>query len=126
MEYHDGDDDFKGKRVPYAPSNTVFAGVNYVVPAGSDWVLDFNLKCKGVGPIYWDNANLYRQNFYAQLGASAKATYKWLSFELWGDNLTGTKFDVFQFESLGYRFLQRGKPARGGITVRLDFGFGRR
>ncbi len=126
MEYHDGDDDFKGKRVPYAPSNTLFAGVNYIVPAGRDWVLDFNLKCKGVGPIYWDNANLYRQNFYAQLGASAKATYKWLSFELWGENITATKFDVFQFESLGYRFLQRGKPARGGITVRLDFGFGRR
>lgn len=126
MEYRDGEDDFKGKRVPYAPSNTMFAGVSYAVPIGSDWGLDFSVRCKGVGPIYWDNANLYRQKFYAQLGASVKATHKWLSVELWGDNLTATKFDVFQFESLGTHFLQRGKPARGGVTVRLDFGFGRR
>ncbi len=126
MEYRDGEDNFKGNRVPYAPSNTMFAGVNYSIPVGADWDMDLTLRCKGVGPIYWDNANQYRQNFYAQLGASAKATHKWLSVELWGENLTATKFDVFQFESLGTHFLQRGKPARGGITVRLDFGFGRR
>ena len=37
------------------------------------------------------------------------------------ENITGTKFNTFYFSSLGNSFLQRGKPRRFGITVRLNF-----
>ena len=39
----------------------------------------------------------------------------------WMDNITGTKFDTFYFESMGNKFIQRGKPRRFGLTVRLNF-----
>ena len=53
---------------------------------------------------------------------SAAARLSWITVEAWAENLTGTKFDVFYFESMGNRFVQKGKPRRFGVTLRLNFG----
>ncbi len=121
--FHNGKADLSGKRVPYAPSHTLFVGVSYRLPLDCSWLsaISFNPTLRCTGPIYWDEENLYRQDFYAELGMSVKLEHSWWSLDFWGKNLTDTRFDVFRYESIGNTFFQRGKPVRGGVTLRLNF-----
>lgn len=121
VRFVDGNDDFKGNYVPYAPSHTLSARVGYTHRITDNWHMDYNMDVRGVGRIYWNEANTVSQPFYAQLGASVVARNSWVSIEGWIENATGTKFDVFYFESIGNRFLQRGKPRRFGVTLRMEF-----
>lgn len=120
VDFSNGREDYAGKKVPYAPSNTLFAGLTWIRPLNRTLELELNANLRGVGAICWDEANLFRQPFYAQLGASATLrTTRW-SVQLWGENLTDARFDTFSYVSIGNRFLQRGKPLRGGVTLRLS------
>ncbi|WP_290089969.1 TonB-dependent receptor [uncultured Duncaniella sp.] len=119
--FFDGHDDLSGKRVPYAPSNTLFLSAAYRMPVRSSMVeaISFCPTLRGTGSIYWDEMNIYRQPFYAELGASIRLEHSRYSLDLWGKNLTDTKFDVFRYESIGNNFFQRGKPLCAGITLRI-------
>lgn len=109
--------------LPYAPAHTLFASSTYRQPLPfAVHTLEFTLSGRGVGRIYWNEENSLSQPFYAQLSASVTAKTKWADIELWGENLTATKFDVFYFKSMGNNFLQRGKPLRYGLTLRFNFG----
>lgn len=119
VEFDNGRADYSGKRVPYAPSNTLFAGLTWQRPLSRSLALELNANMRGVGSIYWDEENLFRQPFYAQLGASATLRAARWSVDLWGENLTDAQFDTFSYVSIGNRFLQRGKPIRGGVTLRI-------
>lgn len=120
VEFSNGREDFAGRQVPYAPSNTLFAGLTWTRNLTKDLEIELDANVRGVGDIYWDEDNMFRQPFYAQLGASATLrTARW-SIDLWGENLTDTRFDTFSYVSIGNRFLQRGKPLRGGVTFRLS------
>lgn len=122
VRFDNGQENFKGNRVPYAPANTLFAGVSYTWPVNR-WLdtLTFEANVRGVGNIYWDEANSERQPFYALAGGSVTARRGWLSLRLWGENLTSTRYTVFSFTSIGNRFVQRGKPLTWGVTLRMDF-----
>lgn len=122
--YDNGIADMSGKRIPYAPRNTVFASASYRLPLKASRhlqpdAIEFNANCRGVGPIYWDDANTVKQNFYALAGASVCIENKNYSLTLWGENLTGTQYSTFYFVSMGNAFLQRGKPVRLGATLRI-------
>lgn len=119
VEFDNGRENYAGKRVPYAPSNTLFASLTWRRSLTRTLELELNGSLRGVGSIYWDEENLYRQPFYAQLGASATLRGARWSVDIWGENLTDTRFDTFSYVSIGNRFLQRGKPVRGGVTLRL-------
>ncbi len=121
--FMDGGEDLSGNRVPYAPSNTLFLSAAYRLPVRSSIIdaISFCPTLRGTGSIYWDEENLYRQPFYAELGASIRFEHSRYSVDLWGKNLTDTRFDVFRYESIGNNFMQRGKPLRGGITLRINF-----
>ena len=122
VEFYNGRTDYTGKRVPYAPSHTLFAGLTYTRDfKGFVNRLSVNANVRGVGSIYWDEDNLYRQPFYALAGASLHLEHDWLSFDIWGENLTDTRYHTFSFVSISNRFLQRGKPVIYGATVRLNF-----
>lgn len=81
--------------------------------------IEFNVNCRGVGPIYWDDTNSVSQNFYTLLGASVGIVNKRYSATLWGENLTSMQYSTFYFVSMGNAFFQRGKPRRIGITLRI-------
>lgn len=122
VDFDNGKESFDGCRVPYAPANTLFLGLTHRLPlASGSSCLTFNLNLRGVGSIYWDEANTVSQPFYALLGASVEWQRRNLSISLWGENLTDTRYATFYFVSIGNAFLQRGKPAEGGVTLRYSF-----
>lgn len=122
IRYDNGKENFAGKRIPYVPSNTVYASATYAMRINSGYFygIDFNINAKGFGKIYWDEANEHIQNFYILAGASAKFIFADFSIELWGKNLTGTRYDTFYFVSMGNTFLQKGKPMQYGITLNIE------
>ena len=72
MKFTDGKNDYKDNYVPYAPVNTIFGSAAYNHNIGK-WNLEYNLRCRGVGRIYWNEENDARQPMYALLGASFTA-----------------------------------------------------
>lgn len=121
-EFHNGINDYSGKFIPYAPHNTMFAGVSYILPVNTSWLksLTLDVNCRGVGEIMWDEANLVKQPFYMLPGASVMMDFNKCSLTLWGENLSDTKYNTFYFVSIGNAFLQRGKPLRIGMTFRVQ------
>lgn len=115
--------EYKGNHVPYAPSNTLYLSATYRQPVKSSLLksIGFTADMRGTGEIYWDEANEYRQPFYAEMGANIRFELPCGSLDLWGKNLTDTRFSTFRYESMSNSFFQRGLPVRGGLTLRLDF-----
>ncbi len=115
--------EYKGNHVPYAPSNTLYLSATYRQPIKSTLLksIGFTADMRGTGKIYWDEANEYRQPFYAELGANIRFELPCGSLDIWGKNLTDTRFSTFRYESMSNSFFQRGLPLRGGLTLRLDF-----
>ncbi|MDE6009902.1 MAG: TonB-dependent receptor [Muribaculaceae bacterium] len=124
VDFYDGRENYKGKRLPYAPSNTLFAEASYMFNMSKrfrEHYLAFNLNFSGTGDIYWNEANTLRQNFYGLLGGSlGYHTPRW-SVEVWAKNLTGTKYYTFYFLSMGNEFRQRGHGRDFGVSIRARF-----
>lgn len=122
VKFFNGIHDYAGKKLPYAPRNTLFVqGLWYQPLKGrhvSGLTVDVNLR--GNGKIYWNEANTLYQNFYALLGASVTLEARRWSLQVWGKNLTATRYDTFYFMSMGNEFLQRGRPLQVGATLRLS------
>lgn len=123
VRFHNGIDDFKGKYIPYAPQNTLFAQAQYTFGFGKRLVRSLTLEAdvRGTGRIYWNESNNRSQDFYALLGASATLEGEIWSLQIWGRNLTDADYHTFYFMSMGNEFLQRGRPLQAGATLRLFF-----
>lgn len=124
IEFNNGRADYSGKRVPYAPVNTLFLGAGWSKPLdGFIDGFDFEVNTRGTGRIWWDEANTVSQPFYMLLNASVGATRRNWRLELWADNITDTQYATFYFVSIGNTFLQRGNGFSAGATLsyKLDF-----
>lgn len=122
-KYNDGRADYKGKRVPYAPSNTLFAEVNYIATPLTfrNITPSVNVNFSGAGNIFWNEANTIEQPFYGLLNASVSLSGNHWTLRLWGRNLTSTRYSNFYFMSIGHAFMQQGNPRQIGATLRLRF-----
>ena len=124
VEYNDGKADYKDKLVPYSPTHTLFAQAFYTynIKGDKDWLrsITFDASVKGTGEIYWNEANTLRQPFYALLGSSITLAGRHYSLQLWGQNLTGTRYNTFYFVSISHEFLQRGRGRMLGATLRIN------
>lgn len=120
LSYIDGPNNYKGKTVPYAPAHTMYAAVEYNQPLPMWWFngISFEINTRGVGPIYWDEANEHRQNFYALVGASVRLNLSKVSVDFWGRNILNKDYNTFYFKSMGNSFLQRGDRRTFGVTLR--------
>ena len=124
VDYNDGKEQYKGNYIPYAPQNTIFLQALYTFPLHRNVLdirritLDANLRA--TGKIYWNEQNTLSQPLYAELGANVELEAGKWSLQLWGANLTNTKFHTFYFMSMGNEFVQRGKPLRFGATLRFS------
>lgn len=121
-EFNNGMDNFKGKVIPYAPQNTLFLQALYQCSPEfmKEWNLTCDLNLKGTGKIYWNESNTEWQKFYLQLGGSLTLENKDWSVQIWGKNLTDTRYHTFYFLSMGNDFLQCGRPWQIGATVRYS------
>lgn len=119
VKFDDGEADYAGNVLPYAPRNTVSLGATYRLHVGTRMLDDVVVNCswQGAGKIYWNESNTLSQNFYSQLGASVDLHKGDFTLSLWGRNLTGTDFYTFYFKSVGNSFFSHGKPRRLGITL---------
>ena len=122
VDYNNGKTNYAGNRVPYVPANTLSASVNYHIPLNHKFFhsLFLNINTSAFGKIYWDEDNQFTQPFYALLNANIILQMKYLTLELWGKNLTQTRYDVFRFVSVGNTFLQSGKPLTFGAKIKLE------
>ena len=121
-EFVSGGKNYAGNYIPYAPKNSLSLRLMQTVPFTSRWIdrMILGIGVTGAGRIYWNEANDVSQPFYAMLDASVRFEGKRWAVDLWCKNATNTKYDVFYFESMGNRFLQRGRPMAGGVRVMVN------
>ncbi len=121
--FTDGRNDYTGKHVPYAPVHTLWAGAvwEHDMPGSFVERLSVLANVRGVGEIWWNEANTLRQPFYAILDAGISATHGAFTAELKATNLTSTRYSTFYFVSIGNAFLQRGDGF--GLTLALKVRF---
>lgn len=119
--------DYTGNHVPFAPSHTLNAGVEYCLPLSGRLAKQFfcGINLTGNGKIYWNEENTFSQPFYALLGAHAGADFGAVRIDFWGKNLTDTRYDTFFFTSSAtlreLTFGQTGNPLQFGVDVSLHF-----
>ena len=79
----------------------------------------------GNGKTYWDIDNQYSQEVYAQLGAHLLFDLGSVNVNLWGKNLTNTKYSTFLVESsvdgVKNAFAQRGLPIHMGVDISVKW-----
>ena len=122
-DYDGGDEDYSGNYVPFVPKHTINVDANYSWYFANSWAnrLTLGLNYSDAGRIYWLESNTAYQNNQPQLGARATLQTKYVQVELWGRNITNSKYDTFLFESMHRTFTQKGKPAQVGIDLRWHF-----
>ena len=121
-QFVSGGVDYAGNYIPYAPKNSLSLRLIESVPLRSRWIdrVVLSVGVTGAGRIYWNEANDLSQPFYAMLDASVRFEGAHWSVDLWCKNATNTRYDLFYFESMGNRFLQRGRPTTGGVRVMIN------
>lgn len=124
LKYDGGaDEDYTGNMVPFSPRHTVGADASYTFYLNNEYVRNIQLGAtySGAGKIYWAESNTASQPFYSLLSARVSLVTKWIEMEVWGHNLSNTKYKTFYFQSMGRGFSQHGKPLQIGIDLRYRF-----
>ncbi len=121
-QFVSGGVNYVGNYIPYAPKNSLSLRLMQTVPFRSRWIdrMVLSLGVTGAGRIYWNEANDVSQSFYALLDASVRFEGAKWAVDFWCKNATNTNYDTFYFESMGNRFLQRGRPMSGGVRVMIN------
>lgn len=121
--YTDGKNDYRDNYVPYVPRHTLSAGLTWTIPTGVAWLGDVVLYggVNNTGKIYWNEANTMRQGAYTLFNASVRIEHDRYTLDFWGRNLGDKQYDIFYFESIGNRFVQRGRGQIFGVTFSLNF-----
>ena len=123
LENNDGENNYKGNYIPFAPKHTMSVAANYLLPFNKKWLdnINFNVQYAGAGRIYWTEDNSQYQDFYGTLSAKVSARKGIFELALWGKNLTDTQYEAFYFESLGKKLAQKGAPLTFGAEFSVKF-----
>lgn len=120
--------DYKGNRVPFVPSHQFATGLSWRQPLAKGAFakgLLFGVSCTGAGQIYWNEENTLKQPFYALLNAHVGIDFGPAQVEVWGKNLTDTRYDTFAFTSQAstreLKFAQQGRPLQFGVDLKIHF-----
>ena len=122
VRFNDGIGDYAGHVVPYVPRHTAHGLITMSYATRHKTLRAFSLTVKtdALGRIYWNEQNDCNQPFYNLLGVTLAMECPHIQFQLWGHNLTGTRYDVFYFRSMGNDFLQRGRPRELGVNISIN------
>ena len=112
--------DYEDNQVPFIPTHTFSAMTDYRVGK-----FTFGLNVAGNGPTYWDVDNEYRQKLYATLGAHAMVDFGCIKLNVWGRNLTDTKYNTMlvnsSIDGTNRSFAQQGNPLQVGADLIMHF-----
>lgn len=113
---------YKGKRIPYAPEQTFMLGVGFNKNIKKVGRIFANVDFSGAANTYWNDENTIKEDAYGLLNGNLGINFSgwsWLTLTLWGKNLTDKEYNTFYFESLGNRFVQKGKPMQAGVKLKV-------
>ena len=119
--------DYSDNKVPYVPAHTLSVLADYRFDFADSFLksLTIGANMNAQGKIWWDEANTYSQKFYAVLGAHASFDLGLCTVNLWGRNLTDSKYNTFAFSSKATGkevfMAQRGNPFQCGVDVSVHF-----
>lgn len=119
--------DYSDNKVPFVPAHTLSALADYRFDIADAALksLTIGANMHAQGKIWWDEANTYSQKFYAVLGAHICADFGICSLNLWGRNLTDTRYNTFAFSSKAtgqeVYMAQRGNPFQMGVDISIHF-----
>ena len=112
--------DYEDNQVPFIPTHTFSAMTDYRIGK-----FTFGLNVAGNGPTYWDVDNEYRQKLYATLGAHAMVDFGCIKLNVWGRNLTDTKYNTMlvnsSIDGTNRSFAQQGNPLQIGADIIMHF-----
>ena len=112
--------DYEDNQVPFIPTHTFSAMTDYRIGK-----FTFGLNVAGNGPTYWDVENEYRQKLYATLGAHAMVDFGCIKLNVWGRNLTDTKYNTMlvnsSIDGTNRSFAQQGNPLQVGADIIMHF-----
>ena len=112
--------DYEDNQVPFIPTHTFSAMTDYRIGK-----FTFGLNVAGNGPTYWDVDNEYRQKLYATLGAHAMVDFGCIKLNVWGRNLTDTKYNTMlvnsSIDGTKRSFAQQGNPLQIGADLIMHF-----
>lgn len=113
---------YTGLMLPLVPRHTLSLNGTYtLLPAhGALDRLVFSAGVTGLGKIYWNEDNLVSHSFYALLNAKVSATFGFLTWEVWGKNLTNTDYLTYYFKASA-PYGQKGRPTSFGTSLIFDF-----
>lgn len=122
VRYDNGQQDFRGNFLPYAPQQTLSVSAMKTFPTGVRWLGDLVVQAglRGTGRIRWNEENTLVQPFYTLFDASIRIEHPHYTLDIWGRNLANERCDVFYFKSIGHEFVQRGRPRTFGITLSIN------
>ena len=122
VDYKPKGKDYSHNVVPLTPRHTLSVMGDYTVNTPLNWMdrITFSAGTTALGPIYWSEENDFQQPLYALLDAKVRMEWKNVGLEVWGKNLTSTKYAVYGFK-MGNSFAQAGRPLTFGCTVNYQF-----
>lgn len=119
--YQEDSVDYRGNHVPFMPTHSVSLTADYRLASMLTIGADFHAN----GPIYWDSENRHKQSLYGVLGAHALFDFGAFSVNVWGKNLTNSRYNTFLVESAAdgvkRNFAQRSNPIQLGVDVAVKF-----
>ena len=116
--------DYSDNYIPFAPRYTLSIGgnVSYDLkrcPFIDRMVLDANFT--QIGRVYWSEENNMHEGSYHTVDARLAFEKSLITLEFWGKNIFDKDYNSFLFESSGNHFAQKGKPARWGASLKMQF-----
>lgn len=113
--------DYSHNYLPMVPRHTLSlnAGYTFYQPLGCIDRLAISGGLTGNGPLYWNEDNLVRQNFYCLMNMKVAASKGRFTWELWGKNLTNTNYLSYYFVA-GGNFAQKNKPITLGTSLIIN------
>lgn len=120
--------DYKDNKVPFVPEHNFAASLDYrfdLANLGLLRSITVGANVNGQGKIYWDEANTTSQKLYAVLGAHLAFDMGKVKLNVWGRNLTDSRYNVFAVSSGATGktnwFAQRGNPMQIGADLKFHF-----
>ena len=116
---------YRGNYVPFVPAHSFSAQADWLLPVSATGLLrsvTIGANITGNGKTYWDAANTLSQKMYAVLGAHAAFAFgSSVVVNLWGRNLTDTRYATFLVNSsvdgVNRSFAKRGNPLQVGMDI---------